>query len=278
MKIVVLIKQVPETKAVRIDEQSGTVVRTGADVIVNPLDLHAVEAAIQLKAKLMNGEGEEKKSPSNLVETIALTMGPISAKAVLQEALAMGIDRAILVSDPAFAGSDTLATSFILAETIQKEVPDVDLILCGRQTTDGDTGQVGPEVAAALDMPVITDVSHFEYCENDTLQVAHLVEGGTEIVSVELPVVLTVNRAVANPQLPALLGKMRSRREAIKVYSQSELHLPEECIGRNGSPTSIVRLFRPQWTRKTVVHRVTDESSLAIAVEALVSFLAEREV
>ena len=142
MRIIVPVKQVPETKAVKMDEQTGTIIRQGVTSIVNPLDLYAIEAALTLKAQ-------------HGAEVIAISMGPPQAAVAPRESLAMGIDRAVLISDRAYAGSDTWATARILAAAV-RHLGDADLIICGERATDGDTGQVGPELAAALGLPVLT--------------------------------------------------------------------------------------------------------------------------
>ncbi|MBN1864050.1 MAG: electron transfer flavoprotein subunit beta/FixA family protein, partial [Victivallales bacterium] len=148
MRILLPIKQVPETKSVKMDEKTGTVIREGVESIVNPLDLYAIELGIRLKEQLGG-------------ETVALSMGPPKAVEALKEALSMGVDEAVLVSDRRFGGSDTWATSYILSEAI-KRMGDYDLIVCGERATDGDTGQVGPGIAAWLGLPVLSYVSKLE--------------------------------------------------------------------------------------------------------------------
>lgn len=265
MKIVVLVKQVPESGAVQMDEATGTVLRREAEAVVNPLDLHALEAALRM-------------AKTYCAQTFAFSMGPKSAEVALREALAMGVDSAILVSDRAFAGSDTYATSTILAAAIRKIVPDFDLILCGERATDGDTGQVGPEVAAALDIPVVTWVSRIGDWRNGTVELIHRVEGGQEEVSVSGPSVLTVNKAVAAPGLPTLTGKRRARSAAITVLTREELDLPQDQTGLTGSPTSLVKIFRPQWLRCGVLCKVGGGESLSSAIDQLIDLLDKREL
>ncbi|MDO5565803.1 MAG: electron transfer flavoprotein subunit beta/FixA family protein, partial [Planctomycetia bacterium] len=197
MKTVLLIKQVPETSSAQIDEATGTVKRSAADAIVNPLDLYAVETAILLR--------------DHFGGTItAFSMGPPGAIDALREVIAMGVDHGVLISDRAYAGSDTWATSNILAHAIRSELPKFDLILCGQRATDGETGQVGPETAAALNVPVITYVSKIDETSeppdeslsfdpkgtsrNRTLHVTRTVEGGVERIRVSFPALLTIDK------------------------------------------------------------------------------------
>ena len=173
MRILVPIKQVPETSAVRMDEKTGTMIREGVEAIVNPLDLYAIEAAIALRERVGG-------------EVVTISMGPPNAIKALREAVAMGCDSAALISHKALAGSDTWATSYVLAAAVRKLGP-FDLIICGERATDGDTGQVGPELASFLDLPVLTYVGHIESVKDGQVRVRRLVEGGYEILESSLP-------------------------------------------------------------------------------------------
>lgn len=265
MKIVLLIKQVPDSASVRMDEATGTVIRKAADAVVNPLDMYAVEVALCLKEAYG-------------AQTLALSMGPAAAEIALREVVSMGIDDARLISDKAFAGSDTWATSRILAEAIRKTVPDFDLILCGERATDGDTGQVGPETAAALDIPAVTYVSRIGPYHEGTFSLDRLIEGATERLSVRLPALITVVKAVATPRLPTLDGKIRARKAAIPTLSQRDLALPVDQVGLSGSPTRVVRTFRPRITRNCDLHRATDPTLATAAADALHQFLTGKGV
>jgi electron transfer flavoprotein beta subunit len=255
MRIIVPIKQVPETSAVRMDETTGTMVREGVAAIVNPLDLYAIELAIQLR--------EEHGG-----EVVAISMGPQKARTALGEAIAMGVDSAALVSDAAFAGSDTWATSCVLASAI-RHMGIPDLIICGERATDGDTGQVGPGIAAFLELPVVTYVSKVDAAGNGELTCHRLVEDGYEILTTKLPAVITVVKEVASPRLPTLRGKQKARKTDIPVLDHNKLGLDPEKVGLNGSPTHVVRIFRPKVARECVTVRVTDEASLDAAVKGL---------
>ncbi|MDR1030070.1 MAG: electron transfer flavoprotein subunit beta/FixA family protein, partial [Treponema sp.] len=192
MKIIVPIKQVPESSNVKMDPETGTVIRAGVETVVNPLDLYALEAALRLKEQYGG-------------TVTALSMGPAQAMKALKEAVAMGCDDAALVSDRKFGGSDTHATSYTLAQAI-RSIGAFDIIVAGERATDGDTAQVGPGIAAWLDIPLATYVSSIGPVENGRIQVERLVEEGYQLLSVSFPCLLTVVKAVATPRLPTLKG------------------------------------------------------------------------
>ena len=264
MRIVVPIKQVPETRSVKMDEKTGTVIRDGVESIVNPLDLYSIEAALVLKERFGG-------------EIIAISMGPPQAASALKETLAMGIDQAILVSDRAFAGSDTWGTAYVLGEAI-KTIGDYDLIICGERATDGDTGQVGPEVAAHLNLPVTTYVNGVSGFDDGALTVSRLVEHGEEKVAMNLPGVLTVVKEVSDPRLPTLDGKIRARETVMPTLTFDDLKLDLKLIGLKGSPTRVVKIFRPKVTRECEMQTAEDEAGVALSVDRLYDFLQNREV
>ncbi len=260
MRIVVPIKQVPETSGVRMDEATGTVVRDGAEVIVNPLDLYAIESALRLC-----GDGDE---------ALALSMGPPKAESALREAIAMGCSGGVLLSDRTFAASDTWATSHVLAAAVRK-LGQVDLVVCGERATDGDTGQVGPEMAAFLDLPVVTYVSRIVGCEAGRIVVERLVETGYETLEIELPAVLTVVKEAADPRLPALRGKQRARTVEVPVWSARELAIDAADVGLRGSPTRVVRIFRPSIARKCELLPAEEPAAVEAACDRVVAYLEE---
>jgi len=264
MRIIVPIKQVPETTAVRMDEATGTMVRDGVDAIVNPLDLYAVEAALRLR--------ESRPGPA---EVVAVSMGPPRAESALREVLAMGADRAVLVTDKAFAGADTWATAIVLAAAVRRLSP-VDLVLCGERATDGDTGQVGPGLAAFLDLPVLTYISRLTLTPPGTCHVERLVESGREHLVAELPAVVTVVKEIAVPRLPTLRGKKRARQTDLTVWNASDLELLAAAVGLKGSPTRVERIFRPRLARSCERLRVGDARELDAATDRVVAFLGER--
>jgi len=264
MRIIVPIKQVPETSAVKMDPETGAMVREGVEAIVNPLDLYAIESAIRLRERF---DGE----------VFAISMGPEKAATALREAIAMGCDSAALVSGRGFAGSDTWATSCALAAAIRR-VGQYDLVICGERATDGDTGQVGPGVAAFLDLPVATYVAQIEQDEGGSLKVRRLVEEGYEELLVELPAVLTVVKEIADPRLPTLQGKRKARAMEIPVWSADDLDLDAGALGLKGSPTRVVKIFRPKVSRECETVVADDEASAHDAADRLVAFLRNKEL
>jgi len=264
MRIVVPIKQVPETKSVKMDEKTGTVIREGVEAIINPLDLYAIEIAIQLR---------EKDSG----EVIGISMGPPKAITALKEAIAMGFDSGVLVSDSAFAGSDTWATSYILAEAI-KRIGDFSLVICGERATDGDTGQVGPGIASFLDLPVASYVSKIEQISDQNCRVDRLVEDGYENLSCSLPCVITVVKEVSVPRLPTLRGKQRAKRIEIPVWDRDDLDVDLSKVGVNGSPTRVVKIFRPKVARQCEKVLAKDDESIKEAVDKLAGFFQHKEL
>ncbi|MDO9507851.1 MAG: electron transfer flavoprotein subunit beta/FixA family protein [Thermovirgaceae bacterium] len=255
MRIAVLLKQVPDTDEVRIDETKGVLVREGLGTIINPLDLHALEAALLLKR-------------SRGVSVTALTMGPSQADVALREALALGADDAILLCDPSFAGSDTWATARALSTALSASGP-YDLILAGEKATDGETGQVGPETAVMCKLPFSTYVSFFSVSD-DSVTVRRTVEDGIETQQLPLPCLLTVLRDINEPSMPALSGKMRARRAHIREMDAGSLGLDPSTVGLSGSPTRVVRIFYPKVTRKTELFSGKEiDSGVGRFVEAL---------
>jgi electron transfer flavoprotein beta subunit len=264
MRIVVPIKQVPETSAVRMDEATGTMVREGVDAIVNPLDLYAVETALRLR--------ESSPEPC---EVVTVSMGPPRAESALREVLAMGADRAVLITDKAFAGADTWSTACVLAAALRRLLP-VDLILCGERATDGDTGQVGPGLAAFLDLPVLTYVSRLSLLPQGACEAERLLENGRERLLAELPVVVTVVKEIAVPRLPTLRGKQRARQAEITAWSTHDLDVPQGGVGLKGSPTRVERIFRPRLARTCEVLRASDAREVDAATDRVLAFLSER--
>lgn len=264
MRIVVPIKQVPETSNVKMDPETGTMVRSGVESIVNPLDLYAIEAALRLRDEVGSGQ------------ITTLSMGPPSASRALREAVAMGCDDGVLLSDRQFAGADTWATSYTLSRAIG-ELGDVDLIICGERATDGDTGQVGPGIASFLDLPLATYVSHIALHDGG-LRLKRLVEGGTEVLWTPLPVVLTVVKEIAYPRLPTLRGKLRAKAMEIPVWGPEDVDLDPTKIGLKGSPTRVVKIDRPKVARQGEMLHVKSAEDAERAASHVVAFLRERRL
>ena len=260
MNIVVCIKQVPDTSEVRIDPETNTLVREGVASIVNPFDLYAVEEAIRIKEKFGG-------------KVTAITMGPPQAEDALREVIAMGVDEGILLTSRAFAGADTLATSYTLSLAIQK-LGDVDLILCGKQAIDGDTAQVGPGIAATLDLPQVTYVKKIEEIREDYARVERMVEGGYEVIETPLPAVFTVVKEINTPRLPSLRGKMNAKKAQIPHWGPEDIGAEATRIGLDGSPTQVVKIFTPE------VHKGGEkfEGDPQEGVNKLIAFLKERQL
>lgn len=230
MDIVVCIKQVPDTTEVRINPETNTLVRDGVPSIINPMDENALEAALQLRDQ--HGG-----------KVTVITMGPPQATDALRTSIAMGADEAYLVSDRAFAGSDTWATSYTLAQAIKK-VGKFDLILCGKQAVDGDTAQVGPGIAEWLNLPQVTFAVKVTK-EEASLKVERMLEEVNEIVSIPLPCLVTVVKQINEPRLPSLKGLMRAKKAEIKSLSAQDIQADPKNTGLNGSPTKVVKIFTP---------------------------------
>ncbi|MCK5843352.1 MAG: electron transfer flavoprotein subunit beta/FixA family protein, partial [Victivallales bacterium] len=210
-------------------------------------------------------------------ETIAVSMGPPKAVEVLKEAVAMGIDQAFLISDKAFGGSDTWATSRVLAEAIRR-LGEFDLIICGERATDGDTGQVGPGIASWLEIPVLSYVNKLEKIDEKQCVVHRLIERGEEVSRSSFPLLLTVVKEISDPRLPTLRGKMRAKSLGIPVWDNQTLKIDPSKLGLKGSPTRVAKIFRPKVARECEKMIVTDEKSLSRAAEKFITFLKERNL
>ncbi len=231
MNIIVCIKQVPETTEVRINPETNTLIREGVKSIINPFDMYAIEEGIRLKEKCGG-------------KVTVLTMGPPQADGALREAISMGADEGVLVCDRAFAGSDTWATSYTLAGAIKK-LGAFDLIICGKQASDGDTAQVGPGISTHLNIPQVTYVKKVEEIKDGAMRVERMLEEGYEIIETPLPALLTVVKEINEPRIPSLKGMMKSKSAKIITYGQKDLDLDPQNIGLCGSPTQVVKIFTP---------------------------------
>ncbi len=247
MNIIVCIKQVPETTEVKINPETNTLIREGVKSIINPFDMYAIEEGVRLKEKFGG-------------KVTVITMGPPQADLALREALSLGCDEAILICDRAFAGSDTWATSYTLSGAIKKignfdsstsltvnpeQSRRIDLILCGKQASDGDTAQVGPGISTHLDIPQVTYVKKIEEIKDGVMRVERMMEEGFEIIETPLPCLLTVVKEINEPRLPSLKGMMRAKSAKITLWTQKELKLDEQNIGLCGSPTQVIKIFTP---------------------------------
>lgn len=256
MKIVVCIKQVPDTTEVKINPETGTLIRTGVPSILNPYDHFALESAIALK----------KKHPGFTVEVIS--MGPPQAKAVVQMALAMGADSGVLLSDAAFAGSDTWATSYALAKAIKK-IGKADLILCGMQAIDGDTAQVGPGIAQQMGIPQVTFCEHLEI-EGRTIIAQRHIDGGHEVVEAHPPVLFTMIMPREHvPSYPSFTQIYSAGKKNFSVWSAEDVGAQKEYLGLKGSPTQVNKIYPPRKEAQTQ----TINCSAAEAVEKIIEIM-----
>jgi len=234
VKIVACIKQVPDTTDVRIDPETRTLVREGVESITNPFDEYAVEEALLTREK--HGG-----------EVHVITMGPPQAIEVLKNALAVGADFVYFLSDNAFAGADTWATAYTLAQAIRK-ISGVDLVICGKQAIDGDTAQVGPGVANQLGIPQLTYVSRVREIdlENKKIVAERMLEDGKEIIESSLPALITVVKDINEPRLPSLLGIKKAAKAEISTWTIEDLPVDMAKCGLEGSPTEVIRVFTPE--------------------------------
>lgn len=258
MNIIVCVKQVPDTNEVRINQETGTLIREGVPSIINPDDKNALEAALKIK--------DEKGG-----KVTVISMGPPQAKEALKEALAMGADEAILVSDRAFGGSDTWATATIISSAIER-VGNYDIILCGRQAIDGDTAQVGPEIAEFLRIPQITYAKEIKV-EKDKVTVTRYTETGDYIIESRLPVLLTAIKELNVPRYPSVRGIFKAydtNTNEVKVWSSKDLEVDHTQIGLKGSPTNVYKSFVPTKSKTSeTIEGINEKEKAAILIGKL---------
>ena len=261
MDIVVCIKQVPDTTEVKIDPKTNTLVRQGVPSIVNPFDKNAIEAGLRLKEKYGG-------------RVTVVSMGPPQANDALKECLAMGADDAVLVSDRAFGGADTLATSYTLAATI-RALGHFDVILCGKQAIDGDTAQVGPELAEHLGITQLTYVAKIDI-QGDTVQVYREHEEGYEVVEARLPVLLSVVKSINVPRYPTVKGIMKAvHKDKIRVLSAKDLEVDMDRLGLKGSATQVRQIFTPPQRGQGILIR---QDSARKSVDELMAKLSDAKI
>jgi len=260
MNILVCVKQVPDTTEIKIDPITNTLIRAGVPSIVNPFDAYALDLAVRIK-----------ETNGGLITV--LSMGPEQAKAALKECLSVGADKAILVSDRAFGGSDTLATSYILSTTIkaiENKTEKFDLILCGKQAIDGDTGQVGPEIAEHLGYAQVT------YAEDITVdgkivRVTRENDDRHEIIETQIPAVITVIKTAYEPRYATIRSKMAANRVQIPTMTSGDLDIDLERAGLKGSPTKVKKTFTPQLKKSGIIIKGETGSESALKLISLLS-------
>ncbi len=236
LHIVVCIKQTPSTSNIQIDPVTGTLKREGMAAAINPFDEFAIEEGVRIKERV----------PGSTVSVV--TMGPPQAEEALRESLARGCDQAFHVTSRAFAGADTYATSYTLAKSIEriaKEKGPVSLVICGKQTNDGDTGHVGPGIGAWLDWPNIAYVKKVESIDDKKIVVHRLMEDGVDVLEMDLPAVFAVVKEINEPRLASLKGKMNAKKAVIPKWNETDIGADPAKIGLNGSPTVVSKSFNP---------------------------------
>ncbi|MBT3319465.1 MAG: electron transfer flavoprotein subunit beta/FixA family protein [Clostridia bacterium] len=238
MNIVVCVKQVPGTNEVKMNEETNTIIREGMEAIINPFDTYAVEEGVRLKEQT---DGK----------VTAISMGIPSVADLLKETIGLGVDEAVLLSDRTFAGADSLATSYALAKGIEK-IGGVDLIICGKQATDGDTAQVGPSLAEKLGIPHTTYVKKIEEISEGYIRCERMTDDGYEVIEMTLPAVITVVKEINEPRLPSMKGMMRAKKAVVQVWTADDVGADKALCGLDGSPTQVVKTFVP-------VHNVNSE-------------------
>ena len=264
MHAIVCIKQVPDTTEVKIDPERGTLIREGVPSIVNPFDMYAIEEALRLKESFGG-------------KVTVMTMGPRQALEALKEAVAMGCDDAILISDPAFAGSDTWATAYTLSQAIRR-LGEFDIILCGKQAIDGDTGQVGPGIARQLRINQLTYVFKIQQIDFDqrTIRVERLLEEGREVVESRLPALLTVVKDINQPRYPTFKGIRRAAKMEIPIWTAEALEGANRSLfGLDGSPTRVIKVFNPP-ARSGTVEIIQGDTPQEVAAILADKLLAEK--
>lgn len=254
MNIVVCIKQVPDTTEIKLDPVKGTLIRDGVPSIMNPDDKGGLEFALRLKDKFG-------------ANVTVITMGPPQAEAILREAYAMGVDRAILLSDRKFGGADTLATSRTIAAALRKL--DYDLIVTGRQAIDGDTAQVGPQIAEHLGLPQVTYAEELEYDGKDTFTVRKADEDGYQIVEVDAPYLVTALASGVKPRYMSVRGIVEAYDKPVEVWNFDSVEVDPDTIGLNGSPTRVAKSFAKGMKAPGQLYEVEPEEAVEIILAKL---------
>ena len=261
MEILVCVKQVPDTAEVKIDPEKHTVIRAGVPNIFNPFDQNALEAALQLK-------------DSQGARVTLLSMGPPQAEDVLREGLAMGADDAYLLTDRKVGGSDTLATGYCLAQAVKKVaelqgIEQFDVVLCGKEAIDGDTAQVGPQIATELGIPQITYAAEINV-DGTTVRVKQQNEEGYIVTEAQFPVLITAVKELNEPRFPTIRGTMKAKKREIPHLSADDIKVDETKIGLKGSPTMVRKIFTPpQRTQGLVIKEEDPNAAVSVLMEKL---------
>ncbi len=267
MLVIACIKQVPDTTQVSVDPETGTLIREGIPFIINPFDIHALEESLRLK-------------DTYGFQVTVLSMGPPNTEVTLKKAMALGADNAVLLSDRAFGGADTLATSKVLAEAIRRlsQLDEVGVVITGKQTIDGDTAQVGPGIATRLGYSQLTLVDQIQSINisSKRIRVRRKLEGRHEIVESSLPALISVDRSINYPRYPTVPMRIAAADAVIDLWDNAKMALDPETIGLNGSATQVRKIFSPQRDKGEILGSGTDNPEKA--AELLVSKLVEKDL
>jgi len=250
--IVCCIKQVPGTTEIKIDPTTNTLIRENVEAIINPLDTYALEEAVRMKERAADDEALGKDE----FKVVAISMGPPQAEKALRECISLGADSAVLISDRKFAGADTLATSKTLASAIRKIEKDfgkIYLVFCGKQTIDGDTGQVAPELAHFLNFPFLAYVSQIKEVTHKKIITNRLMDDVSQTFELPLPAVISVTKEINTPRIPSLKASIRSKSIQIINYSADDIGLKENEVGLQGSATQVIKIFTPKRERQATI-------------------------
>jgi electron transfer flavoprotein beta subunit len=255
MNIIVLVKQVPDASEVKINRETNTLIRDGVPSIINPFDMYALEEALRLREQ--HGG-----------KVTAVTMGPPQAAEALKEAVALGVDDVVLLSDRCFAGADTWATSYALSKGIKK-IGNFDLVIAGKQAIDGDTAQVGPETADMLGIPFVAYIRKIEKVENNKMTAERMMDEGFDVVETSLPAVITVVKEINQPRLPSLKGKMKAKSLKVTAWSAQDIGADPNLCGLKGSPTKVVKIFPPTPRGQREILSGTIEDQITVVAKKL---------
>ncbi len=259
MKIIVCMKQVPSTNKVKLNKDTYTINREGQGSIINPLDRHALEEAIRIKERVGG-------------KITALSMGIPSTQKLLKQSTALGVDEAVLLSDKVFAGADTLATSYILSLGIKK-ITDYDLIICGNQALDGDTGQVGPSLAEKLGIPHVTCIVEILEIVNDYMICKKETDKGYEIIKLILPALITISKEINEPRFPTIKGMMMARKSSVEIWDAKKIKANKDMCGLRGSPTRVIETFIPNYSFESEIIKGLPKEQAKCLVEKLVDII-----
>lgn len=257
MKIIVCIKQVPGTNEVMMDPVTNTIIRDNVPAIINPFDTYAIEEAVRIKEKYG-------------ADIYGLSMGIPAATEMLREAVSLRIDKAMLLTDRKFAGADTLATSYALSKGVEK-IGDYDLIICGKQATDGDTAQVGPSLAKTLGIAYATDISKIIGIKKGYMRCMKITDDGYEEIEIKLPALITVVKEINMPRLPSIKSMKRAKKAEIEIVTFNDMIADEDRTGLKGSPTQVKRTFVPVHEVNSVIIEGTAEEKAEKLAEILVN-------